>query len=109
MKIEHIDNLSRWKKSWSNIWSRLTPHRLKNYEKIKYELALKNNYLEIDVKDRVNLLNLWEKVCMIKKIDNIVLHKNILDWKILKNWKIVFFWNIKEAKLKIKKISWKHI
>lgn len=109
MKLEHVDNLSKWKKSWVKFGSRKTPHRLRSYERIKYELALKNNYLEIDFKDRINIQNLWQKVCDVKKIDNIVLYKNLWDSKILKNWNIIFFWNIKDAKLEIKKILWKHL
>ncbi len=108
IKLEHIDNLSKWKKSWSNIGSRSISHRLRNYERIKYELAIKNNYLEIDIKDRLNLINLWEKICFLKKIDNIVLYKNMFDTKIMKNWEVIFFWDLNSAKSKIKEIVWNY-
>lgn len=67
IKLEHIDNLRRGKKSGAKIGSRATPHHLYKYEEAKYERALKNKYLEITHKDRVNLENLWEKVCIAKQ------------------------------------------
>jgi len=100
--------LSKWKKSWSNIWSRKVSHRLRNYEIIKYELDIKNNYLEIDIKDRLNLINLWEKVCLLKNIDEIILYKNMFDTKIIINWKVIFFWDLNSVKIKIKEILWNY-
>ena len=42
IKLEHIDNLSKGKKSGgSRIGSRAIPHHLYTYERKKYELALK--------------------------------------------------------------------
>ncbi len=107
MKLEHIDNLSKWKKSGKNIWSRKVSHRLRNYERIKYELALKNDFLEIDISDRINLLNLWEKVCFVKKMDTIVLLKSFDKSKIFYNKKVIFEGDLKLAKLKAKEL-WKH-
>lgn len=102
MKIEHIDNLSKWKKSWANIWSRKTSHRLRNYERVKYELALKNKYLEVDNKDRNNLINLWDKVCEAKKYKKLILHKLWEKWVIKQDNKTIFSWYLKEAKKIIK-------
>ena len=67
LKLEHIDNLRRGTKSGAKIGSRGTPHHLYKYEEAKYERALKNKYLEITTKDRINLENLWEKVCIAKQ------------------------------------------
>lgn len=76
IKLEHIDNLSRGKKSWANIGSRLTPHHLYKYEQEKYQRALKYKYLEITTKDRINLKNIWDKVCQAQKWENYILIKD---------------------------------
>ncbi len=73
IKLEHIDNLKRGKKSGAKIGSRWVPHHLFQYEEQKYTRALRNKYLEINDKDRVNLQNLWEKVCEAKNWDNYIL------------------------------------
>ena len=67
IKLEHIDNLRRGKKSGAKIGSRNVPHHLYKYEEEKYRRAMKYKYLEITTQDRVNLENLWEKVCIAKK------------------------------------------
>ncbi len=85
MKIEHIDNLTKGKKSWSNIWSRAVSHRLRSYERKKYEISLKNKYLQIDYKDRENLLNIWYKVCQLKWWDNLVLLRDNEIWILYKD------------------------
>lgn len=73
IKLEHIDNLRRGLKSGVKIGSRATPHHLYKYEEEKYERALKNRFLEITDKDRINLENLWEKVCIAKDWENFIL------------------------------------
>ena len=75
MKLEHIDKLRRGKKSWAKIGSRGIAHHLYAYEQIQYERALKNQYLEINDKNRVNLSNLWEKVCRAQWWKHLVLLK----------------------------------
>ena len=76
IKLEHIDNLRRGKKSGAKIGSRWTPYHLYKYEEIQYERALKNKYLEVTIKERVNLQNLWQKVCLAKQWKNYVLVKD---------------------------------
>ncbi len=104
IKLEHIDNLRRGKKSGAKIWSRGTPHHLYKYEEEKYKRALKNKYLEITTKDRVNLKNLWEKICLAKWWKNYILLKNTDTWQasILLNEEEVQNWDMKELKLLIK-------
>ncbi len=80
IKLEHIDNLRRWKKSGSKIWSRWVPHHLYKYEEAKYKRALKYKFLEITEKDRVNLRNIWQKVCFAKWWKNYTLIKNTELW-----------------------------
>lgn len=80
IKLEHIDNLRRWKKSGSKIGSRWVPHHLYRYEEVRYERALKYKYLEVTSKDRVNLKNLWQKVCLAKWWNNYTLEKDPESW-----------------------------
>ena len=107
IKLEHIDKLTRWQKSGAKIGSRGIPHHLYLYEKIKYEQALKKWYLEINTQERVNLINIWEKVCEVKKQDCYILQKNMTNGtaEILKNFEIVFSWNLEETKKTIKKLT----
>lgn len=95
IKIENLENLIKWKKSWKNIWSRAIPHHLYKYELDKYNIAIRKWYLTISSKDRENLLNVWEKYCNINKINNIVLIKNndLNEYRIIINWKEVEKWN----------------
>jgi len=72
IKLEHIDNLRRGKKSWAKIGSRAVPHHLYQYEEEKLKRAMKYKYLEISNKERQNLVNIWEKVCLVKKWDVII-------------------------------------
>jgi hypothetical protein len=104
IKIEHIDNLSRGKKSWNYLGSRATPHHLYKYERAKYERAMKNKFLEITKKDRVNLINIWNKVCNAKWWLNIILIKDPDKGNatILKDGFPVKSWDTKEMKQLIK-------
>ena len=58
------------------IGGRKTPHHLHTYEQEKYDRAMKYKYLEITSKERINLQNLWEKVCMVREWNNYVLIKD---------------------------------
>lgn len=104
MKIEHIDNLTKGKKSWSNIWSRWISHRLRHYERKKYEVALKNKYLQIDTKDRKNLLNIWYKVCELNSWSNIVLLRNHDKWELYIDDKIIYESNFEDTKKELFKL-----
>ncbi len=98
MKIEHIQQLTKGKKSWIKIWSRGMPHRLKPYEREKYERALKKKYLEINEHERINLVNIWDKTCESQWWENIIFIKNIDQATVEKNNKIIFSWEISQAK-----------
>jgi hypothetical protein len=106
IKLEHIDNLSRWKKSWNNIGSRWVPHHLYSYERLKYNRAIENKYLEITKKDRINLINLWDKVCIAKGWNNLILIKDSESWnaEILKDWFPILSGITKEMKQRIKQL-----
>ena len=104
MKLENIEKLSRWKKSWINIGSRKVPHRLKKYEKEKYERALKKKYLEIHENERINIINIWDKVCESKKWKKIIFIKNNLIWSIEIDNEVIFSWDIFKARELLKKV-----
>lgn len=76
IKLEHIDNLRRGKKSGAKIGSRNIPHHLYKYEEEKYRRAMKYKYLEISNKERPNLKNIWTKVCSVQGWHYICLIKN---------------------------------
>lgn len=76
IKMEHIDRLSRGKKSGINIGSRRVGHHLHSFERDIYERSLKKGYLDIDERSRDNLFTLWEKVALAKDWKNIVLIKS---------------------------------
>lgn len=76
IKLEHIDKLRKWKKSWINIGSRWIPHHLSQHEQETYNRALQYKFLEITIKDRVNLENIWQKVCISQTWRNYVLKKD---------------------------------
>lgn len=104
IKLEHIDNLRKWKKSWAKNGSRWVPHHLYKYEEEKYKRALKYKYLEITKKDRVNLQNLWQKVCLAKSWENYTLIKDVDSWtaKILLQDRVLEAWDTKTMKQLIK-------
>lgn len=104
LKIEHIDNLRRGKKSGINIGSRGTPHHLFAHETVLYEKALKERYLIVDTKNRVNLKNLWNKVCQAKWRKEWVLEKDTVNgvWIIYCGKDLIETWDLKKMKLKIK-------
>lgn len=107
IKLEHIERLSKWKKSGINIGSRAIPHHLYEYERKKYEFALKKWFLNISEKERVNLTNIWEKVCIAKWQDCIIFEKstNNTSVKIYKNTDAVFQGSLEEGKKYIKNIT----
>jgi len=105
MKLEHIKLLSKWKKSWIKIGSRAIPHRLKPYEREKYDVALKKWFLEIEEKQRDNLINIWTKTCEVKWIDNILLIKDLPLAIVEKNWNTEFKWTLNEAREFIKSLN----
>ena len=104
IKLEHIDNLRRGKKSWIKLGSRWIPHHLYKYEEQKYNRALKSKFLEVTNKERENLENLWQKVCIVQWWRNYVLKKDTITWnaEILLSDVIIHTWTLKKMKEKIK-------
>lgn len=80
------------------------PHRLKPYEKEKYQRALKYKYLEIHENERINIINIWDKVCESQNWKKVIFIKNNLIWSIEVNNEIIFSWDISQAKKILKTI-----
>ena len=76
LKLDHVERLSHGKRSGLNIGSRSVGHYLRPHERTIYQRALKKGYLDITEKDRVNLWHIWEKACLAKRWDFLVLIKD---------------------------------
>jgi hypothetical protein len=104
VKIEHIDALSKGKKSGIKLGSRSVPHHLYIYEREEYERALKRWYLIVDASDRVNLENLWMLVCEARKCDCLILHKDHEYGTISSGSDEIFSWLLCDAKIYLKNL-----
>jgi hypothetical protein len=105
IKLEHIDALSKWKKSGIRLGSRAVPHHLYAYEREEYERALKRWYLILDKTSRPNLENLWIFVSKSYNRESIVLHKKDERWYITSDWFIIFDGTLADAKIYLKNLS----
>jgi hypothetical protein len=105
IKLEHIDALSKGKKSGINLGSRAVPHHLYVYEREEYERALKRWYLILDKTSRSNLENLWILVSKSYNRESIVLHKKDQRWYITSDWVIIFDWTLADAKIYLRNLG----
>lgn len=102
VKIEHIDALSKGKKSGIKLGSRAVPHHLYQYERDEYERALVRGYLTINSRSRPNLENLWLLVCESQKIPHFVLKKEGERGEVILKGDVVFSGTLADAKKYIK-------
>lgn len=102
--LKHIDRLVKGKKSGANIGSRNVGHHLFDHEKAIYQKAMKYKFLDITVKHRSNLKNVWKKVCEAQKWDMWILEKNMEKNTsvIYKNKQSVWSGSVSEGKSQIK-------
>ncbi len=105
LKLEHIDALSKGKKSGIRIGSRAIPHHLYAYEREDYERALKRGYLIVDTRSRPNLENLWMLVSEARKSECIILHRDGDKGTITSGALMVFDWLILDAKAYLKNLN----
>ncbi len=107
IQLEHVDRLTRGKRSGMNIGSRAVGHHLRPHERATYQRALKKGYLDITQRDRDNLWHIWEKACLAQSIDFLVLiketDKNI--GTIFNNDKRIFEGNLSDAKHHIQQLA----
>lgn len=102
IKLEHIDALSKGKKSGIRLGSRAVPHHLYQYERSEYERALRRGYLVVDITDRVNLENLWMLVAKSKNTECLVLHKAQATGVVTSDGNKLFEGKLSEAKAYLK-------
>ena len=76
LKLDHVERLSRGKRSGLNVGSRSVGHYLRPHERACYKRALKKGYLDITEKDRANLWHIWEKACLATQWKFLVLIKD---------------------------------
>jgi len=107
IKLDHVERLSRGKRSGLNIGSRSVGHYLRPHERTTYERALKKGYLDITEKDRVNLWHIWEKACLAMNQSFLVLIKDNDKGSgvIYKDNNIVCESELRDAKNKIKLLT----
>jgi len=58
--MDHVERLTKGKRSGKNIGSRAVGHHLRAFERRIYERALKDGFLIIDERSRENLWNVWQ-------------------------------------------------
>ncbi|MFT5572971.1 MAG: hypothetical protein ACI9FR_001904 [Cryomorphaceae bacterium] len=75
LQLDHVERLSRGKRSGLNIGSRSVGHYLRPHERLAYQRALKKGYLDITENDRENLWHIWEKACTAMESQFLVLIK----------------------------------
>jgi hypothetical protein len=105
VKLEHIDALSKGKKSGIRLGSRAVPHHLYAYEREEYERALKRWYLVVDRTDRVNLENLWMLVCESRGSEYLILRKIGERWVITSGSTVAFDGLLYDAKVYMKNLK----
>ena len=107
LKLDHVERLSRGKRSGLNIGSRSVGHHLKAHERDAYVRALKKGYLDITEKDRANLWHIWEKACVAQQKIFLVLIKDSERGlgRIYSNNTDIGQLNLPEAKEKIKRLA----
>ena len=107
IKMEHVERLTRGKRSGVNIGSRAVGHHLRMFERAAYERALQARYLVIDDNSRENLSNVWNKVAVAKKWSCLILIKYPLQQRgeVLLNGKVVLNDELSAAKLEIRHLA----
>ncbi len=76
---DHVERLSRGKRSGGHVGSRGVGHHLTALERSTYQRALKTRFLVLTTKDRANLWHIWEKCCEARQWPFLVLIKNTAD------------------------------
>jgi len=107
LKLDHVERLSHGKRSGLNIGSRSVGHYLRPHERDTYQRALKKGYLDITEKDRANLWHIWEKACLAKEWDFLVLIKDQSNGlgTVYQNNEITLNTELVDSKAKIKQLA----
>lgn len=107
VELDHVERLSYGKRSGINIGSRSVGHYLRPYERDKYQRALKKGYLDITEKDRANLWHIWEKACLAKGWDFLILLKDQTNGSatLYRNSAIIMQAELTDTKVRIKQLA----
>lgn len=103
--LDHVERLSRGKRSGGNFGSRSVGHYLRPFERDHYQRALKRGYLEITEKGRANLWHIWYKACTAQAWTFLVLIKERDKASIYRDEELLGAFEIKKAKIQIKELA----
>lgn len=103
--LDHVERLSRGKRSGGNHGSRSVGHYLRPFERDHYQRALKKGYLEVADKGRANLWHIWHKACAAQAWSFLVLIKEKDTASIYKDEELIGSFEIEKAKTHIKELA----
>lgn len=111
MTLDHVEKLSRGKRSGLNVGSRGVGHHLHVFEREIYERALKKGFLEVTARSRKNLINVWGKACLVKEWHQVVLIKDTdgIKVRVLLGEKVCFEGSLHESKKVAKEYGQKNL
>ena len=105
-KMDHVERLTKGKRSGKNIGSRGVGHHLRAFEREIYERALDDGFLVIDERSRENLWNVWQKVGQARGCPAYILFKNTnaAIGEIYNGEELIFTGELSKAKKEIRRL-----
>jgi len=105
--MDHVERLTRGKRSGKHIGSRAIGHHLKTFEREIYQRALKDGFIVVDERSRENLWNVWLKVAEARDHPVLILVKNTQNNQgdIYLADKQLFSGNLSKAKQEIRRLA----
>ena len=105
-KMDHVERLTKGKRSGKNIGSRGVGHHLRAFEREIYERALEDGFLVIDERSRENLWNVWQKVGQARSCPAFILLKNTTEaiGEIYNGEELIFTGELSKAKKEIRRL-----
>lgn len=106
-KMDHVERLTKGKRSGKNIGSRAVGHHLRAFERSIYERALNDGFLVIDDRSRENLWNVWQKVGEARNCPAYILLKDTKTAKgeIYEGESCIFSGALDDAKKEIRRLA----
>ena len=106
-KMDHVERLTKGKRSGKNIGSRAVGHHLRAFERSIYERALNDGFLIIDERSRENLWNVWQKVGEARNCPAYILLKDTVTatGEIYKGEERIFSGKLADAKKEIRRLA----
>ena len=105
-KMDHVERLTKGKRSGKNIGSRGVGHHLRAFEREIYERALDDGFLVVDERSRENLWNVWQKVGQARGCPAYILFKNTnaAIGEIYNGEELIFTGELSKAKKEIRRL-----